>query len=77
MALLVRQKSQFIVATHSPILMAYPDAYIYSFSPKGIERAEQCRGVRRDRGMTNSPVGDVTDRKSNAAALLARSPDAL
>ena len=35
---LVLQKSQFIVATHSPILMAYPDAYIYSFSPEGIER---------------------------------------
>jgi predicted ATPase len=35
---LVLQKSQFIIATHSPILMAYPDAYIYSFSQKGIER---------------------------------------
>ena len=35
---LVLQKSQFIIATHSPILMAYPDAYIYSFSTKGIER---------------------------------------
>jgi predicted ATPase len=37
---LVGQKSQFIIATHSPILMAYPDAYIYSFSPEGIERIE-------------------------------------
>jgi predicted ATPase len=35
---LVQQKSQFIIATHSPILMAYPDAYIYSFSPQGIQR---------------------------------------
>ncbi len=35
---LVLQKSQFIIATHSPILMAYPEAYIYAFSPKGIER---------------------------------------
>jgi len=35
---LVSQKSQFIIATHSPILMAYPGAYIYAFSPKGIER---------------------------------------
>ena len=35
---LVRQKSQFIVATHSPILMAYPDAYIYSFTSAGIQR---------------------------------------
>jgi len=37
---LVQSKSQFIIATHSPILMAYPDAYIYSFSEKGIERVE-------------------------------------
>jgi hypothetical protein len=35
---LVHQKSQFIIATHSPILMAYPDALIYNFSSKGIER---------------------------------------
>jgi predicted ATPase len=35
---LVQQKSQFIIATHSPILMAYPEAYIYSFSQTGIER---------------------------------------
>ena len=35
---LVQQKSQFIIATHSPILMAYPNAWIYSFSEKGIER---------------------------------------
>lgn len=35
---LVQKKSQFIVATHSPILMAYPHAHIYAFSPKGIER---------------------------------------
>lgn len=35
---LVRQKSQFIIATHSPILMAYPGAWIYQFSKKGIER---------------------------------------
>ena len=25
---LVQQRSQFIIATHSPILMAYPEAYI-------------------------------------------------
>jgi predicted ATPase len=37
---LVEQKSQFIIATHSPILMAYPEAYIYSFSSEGIERIE-------------------------------------
>lgn len=33
---LVQQGSQFIIATHSPILMAYPDAQIYEFSAQGI-----------------------------------------
>jgi predicted ATPase len=35
---LAQARSQFIIATHSPILMAYPDAHIYSFSPEGIEQ---------------------------------------
>jgi predicted ATPase len=35
---LVRDGSQFIIATHSPILMAYPDAWIYEFSREGIRR---------------------------------------
>ncbi len=35
---LVDRASQFIVATHSPILMAYPDAWIYQISTRGIER---------------------------------------
>ena len=34
---LVKQNSQFIISTHSPILMAYPDAAIYQFSETGIE----------------------------------------
>ncbi len=33
---LVFERSQFVIATHSPILMAYPDAKIYSFGDKGI-----------------------------------------
>lgn len=35
---LVREDSQFIIATHSPILMAYPDAWIYQCSEQGVER---------------------------------------
>lgn len=35
---LVLDESQFIVATHSPILMAYPDAWIYQFTADGITR---------------------------------------
>lgn len=34
---LVRQNSQFIISTHSPILMAYPDSVIYNLTPEGIE----------------------------------------
>ena len=34
---LAEQDSQFIVATHSPILMAYPGARIYQLSENGIE----------------------------------------
>ena len=38
---LVQQKaSQFIIATHSPILMAYPRATIYSLSADGIRQVE-------------------------------------
>ncbi len=48
---LVKAKSQFIIATHSPILMAYPHACIYSFSQNGIRRVayedtEHCRITR-------------------------------
>ena len=34
---LVRDSSQFVIATHSPILMAYPDAWIYNISTGGVE----------------------------------------
>ena len=34
---LVRGASQFVVATHSPILLGYPDARIYAIDPDGIE----------------------------------------
>ncbi|MDQ3299667.1 MAG: AAA family ATPase [Myxococcota bacterium] len=35
---LVAQGTQFIIATHSPILMAYPHAVIYQLGPKGIAK---------------------------------------
>jgi predicted ATPase len=37
---LVAQRSQFIIATHSPIILGYPDAWIYLTTPKGLERIE-------------------------------------
>jgi predicted ATPase len=35
---LVQDDSQFIIATHSPILMVFPDAWIYQISSTGIDR---------------------------------------
>jgi predicted ATPase len=35
---LVRERSQFVIATHSPILMAYPNSWIYQISAGGLER---------------------------------------
>jgi predicted ATPase len=37
---LVQRGSQFIIATHSPIVLAYPDATIYHFSENGIAPIE-------------------------------------
>lgn len=37
---LVKEGSQFIIATHSPILMAYPDARIYACTDKGLRRTD-------------------------------------
>jgi predicted ATPase len=35
---LVRRRAQFLIATHAPILMAYPDATIYLFTADGIKK---------------------------------------
>lgn len=35
---LVRRNSQFIIATHSPILLGYPGATIYLFAEEGLTR---------------------------------------
>jgi len=34
---LVRHHSQLVIATHSPILLAYPHARIYEFSERGLK----------------------------------------
>jgi predicted ATPase len=35
---LVRTRSQFVIATHSPILMAYPNSWIYQIGTNSLER---------------------------------------
>ena len=37
---LIHEDSQFVIATHSPIIMAYPDADIFSLSVRGIEKVD-------------------------------------
>ena len=37
---LVLARSQLIIATHSPIILGYPDAWIYQVSDQGLERVE-------------------------------------
>jgi predicted ATPase len=34
----VKRSGQFVIATHSPIIMAYPDACIYLLSEAGIKQ---------------------------------------
>ncbi len=35
---LVKQGSQFIIATHSPILLSYPNATIYEIQEEGLKK---------------------------------------
>ncbi len=47
----VRGGAQFVIATHSPIVPAYPDAWIYPFGDEcvrrtGYEETEHFRGYR-------------------------------
>jgi predicted ATPase len=34
----VREGSQFVIATHAPILLAYPKSIIYELSTQGIRK---------------------------------------
>jgi len=54
---LVKQGSQFIIATHSPILLAYPSAAIYQLSQTGIEimEYESVDHVTLTRDFMNNP----------------------
>jgi hypothetical protein len=38
--LISRQGCQFIVATHAPVLLSYPDAWIYELDERGVRRVE-------------------------------------
>ncbi len=61
-----KRGSQFVIATHSPIIMAYPDAWIYSFDGEGIHQVPytETEHYLITRGFLSSP-------KSSLAVLLA------
>ena len=54
---LIAADSQFVIATHSPILMAYPDAWIYQLGAHGLERVdyEDTEHFRITRSFLNNP----------------------
>lgn len=68
---LVEQGSQFIIATHSPIVLAYPDATIYAFGDDGLAqvsyddaepRAADTEFPRRPRTISEAAVRRLTVR---------------
>lgn len=54
---MVKEQSQFLIATHSPILMAFPEAEILSFDGGLIhpEKYEELEHVRLTRDFLNNP----------------------
>jgi len=55
--LVEHRASQFVIATHSPILMAYPKALIYRLGPTEIERVayDETEHFKITRDFLNSP----------------------
>ena len=55
---MVRQDAQFIVATHSPIVLAFPGARIYSFDDGEVRETEyeQLEHVKLTREFLNEPT---------------------
>lgn len=58
---LVRASSQFVIATHSPILMAYPNSRIYQIGAGGLEpvRLEDTEHYIVARRFLNDPRGQI------------------
>lgn len=64
---LVKEGSQFIIATHSPIIMAYPNAMIYGCTLRGIAPIEY-----RDTDHYRTTKAFLDDRHAFLRHLLAR-----
>jgi predicted ATPase len=66
----VRRGGQFVIATHSPIIMAYPDARIYQLDGEGMREVAYAdtEHYRITRGFLSSPQRSVS-------VLLSEGPD--
>jgi predicted ATPase len=58
---LIGRQSQFLIATHSPILMAYPDAWLYQIDAQGLRRValEETEHFVVAKRVLNDPVGQI------------------
>jgi predicted ATPase len=58
---LIGKRSQFLIATHSPILMAYPNALLYQIDAGGLRRVtlEDTEHFVVARRVLNDPVGQI------------------
>ena len=60
---LVLSGPQFVIATHSPILLSYPDALIYQCSERGIEAIsyEETDAFTLTKRFLNNPAAMLRD----------------
>lgn len=72
--LAAEEHSQFIIATHSPILLAYPDALIYEFMEDGIHEVnyENCEHYRLTRDFLSDPQRFTAHLLGKSGALPSR-----
>jgi predicted ATPase len=56
---LIGQQAQFIIATHSPIVMAYPSSIIYELTEDGIQKTAytETKNYRISRQFLNNHTG--------------------
>lgn len=54
---MINQDAQFIIATHSPILMAFPDATLFNFEDNSIQQVayDELENVKIMRSFLNDP----------------------
>ena len=57
---LIKEGSQFIIATHSPVILSYPNAMIYEMGKKGAKlvKYDECQHVKVMREFMNDPKLD-------------------